>query len=108
MWICVGPRDPDTKPSRGRLCVYKTKGNPRSAACKWRGTKVITEKQISAGGVCKLMEESKAPKQFSMPQIRPGLLRSRGSLRVASSPRPGETHRNAHFFLAPFASPTRP
>ena len=36
VFFCDSARSPHrtTKPSRGRLCVYKTKGNPRSAACK--------------------------------------------------------------------------
>ena len=46
MFFCDSARSPHrtTKPSLGRLCVYGTKGNPQSPACKWRGTKFITEK----------------------------------------------------------------
>ena len=35
MWICVGPRDPDTKPSRGRLWVGVRK--PRLVFAEIRG-----------------------------------------------------------------------
>ena len=37
MWICVGPRDPDTKPSRGRLWVGVRK--PRLVLSEYRATR---------------------------------------------------------------------
>ena len=57
MCICLGPRDPDTKPSRGRLCVYKTKAITRFAPCKRRGSKVINEKPKLRRG-CPLLQRS--------------------------------------------------
>ena len=37
MWICVGPRDPDTKPSRGRLWVGVRK--PRLVLLDFKATR---------------------------------------------------------------------
>ena len=56
MFFCDRARSPHrtTKPSRERLCVYETKGNAKSPACKYRGTKVIAEKRITTGGVTKV------------------------------------------------------
>ena len=51
MCICVGPHDPDIKPSRGRQ-GKKTRFSP----CKRRGSKVLTKNQSSAaGGVPRLV-----------------------------------------------------
>ena len=65
MWICVGPRDPDTKPSRGRLCVYKTKATTRFPPCKRRGSKVINEKpKLRRGCSPAYINETKPPTAF--------------------------------------------
>ena len=53
MWICVGPRDPATKPSRGRLDIAKTKAAARFYSWNYCGTEVINENpNQDAGCLC--------------------------------------------------------
>ena len=44
MWICVGPRDPDTKPSRGCLRVVELSAIPQLPTLIVPGEEAITKK----------------------------------------------------------------
>ena len=52
MWICVGPRDPDTKPSRGCLRVVELSAIPQLPKKIVTGEEAITKKTFRVGGGC--------------------------------------------------------
>ena len=51
MWICVGPRDPAIKPSRGCLRVVELSAIPQLPPLKVPGEEVITKKRFVSWAV---------------------------------------------------------
>ena len=50
IWICVGPRDPATKPSRGCLRVVELSAIPQLPHKKFQGMKLLRKKRFFMGG----------------------------------------------------------
>ena len=64
MWICVGPCDPATKPSRGRLVIAKTKAAARFCSWNYRGTEVIDENPNQDSGCDLVLNLNQEPAWF--------------------------------------------
>ena len=51
MWICIGPRDPDTKPSRGCLRVVELSAIPQLPHNLPQGGKLLRKSRCVSGAV---------------------------------------------------------